>query len=280
MRSVIIFLSVLLTAAQANAQFLKLDKPVFSGMYFQWGYNRDWYSKSDIHFSNGNKYDFTIYDVVAKDKPDFSTFKEHPLDITIPQNSYRIGVYLNKKHTHAIELNYDHAKYVQVDHQTLRMKGHINGKPVDVDTNLGNYVVHVEHTNGANFYQINYVGMSEIWHNKNKNRPWATAVWKAGGGIVIPKSFIILFYQKLDNKFHVAGYMFSGELGSRFYPFKNLFLEATVKGGYANYLNSLAVGDDGRISHSFWFGEVIGCVGYDMSFGFLKKKNKAPVQPE
>lgn len=276
MRRLALFLLVFISAFQTNAQLLKLEKPVFSGMYFQWGYNRDWYTKSDIHFSNGDKYDFTIYDVVATDRPDLSTFVQHPLDITIPQNSYRIGVYLNKKHTHAIELNYDHAKYVQVDGQTLRMKGHINGKPVDVDTNLGNYVVHVEHTNGANFYQINYVGQAEIWHNKKKNRPWATAVWKAGGGIVIPKSFIILFYEKLDNKFTVAGYVFSAEVGTRFYPFKNFFLEATVKGGYANYLNALAIGD-GKISHDFGFAEVIGCVGYDMSLGFLKKKKKAQV---
>lgn len=245
-------------------------------MYFQWGYNRDWYTKSDIRFKDGDKYDFTIYDVVAKDQPDFDYFKEHPLDITIPQNSYRIGVYLNKQRTHAIEINYDHAKYVQVDNQTLLMKGHINGEAVNEYRNMGHYYVHMEHTNGANFYHLNYVGQTEIWHNHKKNRPWATAVWKAGGGVVIPKSFVILFYEKLDNKFSVAGYIFSGEAGVRFYPFKNFFLEATGKGGYANYVNALSVGT-GHMSHDFWYGEVIGLVGYDINLGFLQKKDKPAV---
>lgn len=263
-----------LFALPAKAQFLKFEKPKFSGIYFQWGYNRDWYSKSDIRLRDGDNYDFTIYDVRAKDKPDFDYFKEKPWDITIPQNSYRIGVYLNEKHTHAIEINYDHAKYVQVDSQTVRMKGHAYGNTFDTDTNLLAYIVHVEHTNGANFYHLNYVGQTEILHNHKKNRPWATAVWKAGAGVVIPKSFIILFYEKLDNRFKVAGYIFSGEVGVRFYPIKNFFLEATAKGGYANYVNALGIGS-GRVSHDFWYGEVVGLIGYDMSLGFLRKKKPA-----
>ncbi len=273
MRRYIILIALLLSGQAADAQFLKLKKPRFSGIYFQWGYNRDWYTKSDVHFKDGDKYDFTVYDMVAKDKPDFSYYKKNPWDITIPQNSYRIGVYLNKQHTHAIEVNYDHAKYVQVDNQTLRVKGRIDGKQVDEDMNLGHYFVHLEHTNGANFYHLNYVGQTEIWHNKKKNRPWATAVWKAGGGVVIPKSFVILFYEKLDNKFSVAGYIFSGEAGVRFYPFKNFFLEATAKGGYANYVNALGIGT-GRISHDFWYGEVVGLIGYDINLNFLQKKDK------
>ena len=80
-------LLMLLLSISAEAQLFKLSKPQFGGMYFQWGYNRDWYTKSDIHFRDGSNYDFVIYDVVAKDKPDFSYWKEHPLDITIPQKA-------------------------------------------------------------------------------------------------------------------------------------------------------------------------------------------------
>lgn len=279
MRRILVFAVCLLLVSDVSAQFLKFQKPSFNGIYFQWGYNRDWYTKSDIHISNGSNYDFTIYDVQALDKPDFSAFKNNPLDITIPQNSYRIGVYLNKKRTHAIEINYDHAKWVQIDKQTLRMKGVFDGKQVDEDVFLGNYLVHVEHTNGANFYQLNYVGQTELLHNEKKNSPRATAIWKIGGGVVIPKSFIILDYQKLDNKFKIAGYVFSFEAGTRFYPLKNLFLEATVKGGYANYLNALALGG-GRISHDFGFVEIIGMVGYDMSLNFLRKKKVQPAATE
>ena len=38
-----------------------------SRLMFHWGWNRANYSKSDIHLK-GNNYDFTLHDVVAKDR--------------------------------------------------------------------------------------------------------------------------------------------------------------------------------------------------------------------
>lgn len=270
MRKVLLAVIIIATAIQANAQFLKFEKPSYNGFYFQWGYNRDIYSKSDIQFK-GSNYDFTIYDVRAKDQPDFAAFRNNPLDITIPQNSYRLGFYLNKDRTHAIEINYDHAKYVMRDYETLRVKGQIYGNPIDKDTFVHRYFAHVDHTNGANFYMLNYVGQKEILTGKTTGRRMATVLWKLGGGVVIPRSDVIVLGKQLDNKFHVAGYVFGAEAGLRFYPLKNLFMEATVKGGFANYLNSLGVGD-GKLSHHFFFGEVIGMVGYDINIGMKKKR--------
>ncbi len=241
----------------------KLQKPVLSGMYLQWGYNRDWYTRSDLHFSNGSQYNFTLLNAKAKDKPDFSGFWDTPLDITIPQNSFRIGLYLNKAQTHAIEINFDHAKYVVEDYQTLRLQGTINGERFDVDTLITPYFVHLEHTNGANFYHLNYVGQQELY--RNKKRKIASAVYKAGAGIVVPKSDVTIMGQRLDNKFTVAGYIISAEAGVRFYPFRNFFLEATGKGGYANYLNALTVAG-GKARHHFGYVEVIGLIGYDIHF--------------
>jgi hypothetical protein len=40
--------------------------------YFSWGYNLDWYTKSDIHFSDSRRdgnYDFVIKDAKAEDRP-------------------------------------------------------------------------------------------------------------------------------------------------------------------------------------------------------------------
>lgn len=272
MRNLLLLTACLLLTIPGQAQIFR-DLSA-SGIYLQWGYNRDWYTKSDIRVYDGKRYDFTIYDVVAKDKPDFSYYRQHPADITIPQNSYRIGLYLNKKRTHAIEINYDHAKYVQVDGQTLHMRGVFDGKYVNADTNLGNFLVHIEHTNGANFYHLNYMGMHELGHFNKRPQTRAYAIWRAGAGVVIPKSFVVINYQKLDNKFHVAGYIISSELGSRFYPFRNFFLEATAKGGFANYLDALAIGD-GRVSHHFWYGEVVGTFGFDLNFDRRWKKQAA-----
>ena len=256
-----------------QAQFKSfVKKPQFSGIYLQWGYNRDVFSKSSIRFTNGNKYDFTVHDAVAHDQPNFEAFHKTPLDITIPQNSFRIGVYLNKEHTHAIELNFDHAKYVVDSRQTLRVSGKLPGREIDKDTLIHPWFMSFEHTNGANFWIINYVGQHKLW--QGFKRMHASVIWKLGAGFVVPRSDVILFEKRTDNPFHFAGYVLGAESGFRFYPLKNLFLEATVKGGYADYRNVRTV-DGGRASHAFRYGEVIGLVGYDINF---KKKQKAQAE--
>lgn len=268
MKNIWLALCLLLTTGTAEAQLFR--KPIIYGMYLQWGYNRDKFSKSDIHFTKPGEYDFTIHDAVAHDKPDFEAFWEAPLDVTIPQNSFRIGFYLKPDKTHAIEINFDHAKYVVQDYQRVRMTGSIGDRQYDQDTTLIPYFMHFEHTNGANFYHINYVGQHILKYSK-KNFIRATAIWKAGAGIVVPKSDIILMGKRLDNRYHVSGYIVSGEAGIRYYPFKKFFLEATVKGGFANYLDVLTV-EGGKAHHKFTYGEVVGLIGYDINF---RKKRKA-----
>jgi hypothetical protein len=260
MRQALFFILLLFCVLPSFAQLAK--KPVFSGMYLQWGYNRDKFSKSTIHFWDEGKYDFTLHNVTASDKPDFEGFRTNPIDITIPQNSLRIGVYLNKERTHAIELNFDHAKYVMDHDQRVRMTGNLGGEHMDRDTMLVPWFVSFEHTNGANFTMINYVGQKEILHSSK--RRLATCIWKIGAGVVIPRSDVRFNYRRVDNRYHIAGYMAATEAGLRFYVLKNLFLEATAKAGYANFRNVLTVGD-GRASHSFYFGEVIGLLGYDIN---------------
>src|ERR1043166_3135987 len=64
-------------------------------IYGSWGYNRDWVSKSDIHFKNvsteanpvtkapNDSYDFTVYRATANDRPGFEgMLQKGP---TIPQ---------------------------------------------------------------------------------------------------------------------------------------------------------------------------------------------------
>ncbi len=242
--------------------------------YFQWGYNREKYSNSDIHFSGQieleNKtvkdYDFVIHQAEASDKPDFDALLKDPLQITIPQYSYRIGMFLNEKRNAAVELNFDHTKYVVNDWQTARVSGTIFGQTVDKDMLLNpDNFVHFEHTNGANFLQANYVRQWNLLENKAKNRPLLTAIGKIGAGIVIPKTDVTLWGKRLDNEFHIAGYVASAEAGVRYYPFQRFFLEATGKSGFANYTNVLTV-DSGKANHSFWYVEGLFLIGYEWTF--------------
>jgi hypothetical protein len=239
-------------------------KPQFNGMYFQWGYNREIYTRNDIRFQNGDAYDFTIHDVKGHDKPDFEGFWESPLDITIPQNSFRIGVYLNKQQSWAIELNFDHAKYVMPNDKSYYVSGHVAGVPLDKDTIVTRRFVGFEHTDGANFYHINYVHQKYLIEGPKFGR--LSYLLKGGAGIVLPRSDGRMMGERFDNKYHVAGYILSAEAGMRYYPLRNFFLELNLKGGFANYFDVRTVGG-GKAAHKFGYGEVIGLVGYDLLFG-------------
>jgi hypothetical protein len=226
--------------------------------YFSWGYNKDWFSKSDIHFKNSatNEYDFTLYGVTAKDRPGFNQILTS--DLSIPQYVYRLGYYSSKLKA-GIEINFDHAKYVMNQNQIAHLKGRISETYYDTDTVLSKEFVKFEHTNGANFLLLNFVKQHKFHETSNKKFS-AGGIIKAGCGIVIPKTDVTLFGERLDNKFHVAGYIFALETGFHLQMFRNFFLEPTVKGSFANYVNVLTVGE-GKANHHFFTLEAIFTAG-------------------
>ena len=63
----------------------------------------------------GDGNNFTLHDVKANDKPDFDSIARKPLEMLLPQYNYRIEFYLNPTHATAIEVNFDHIKYVVAD---------------------------------------------------------------------------------------------------------------------------------------------------------------------
>lgn len=249
------------------------SKPGKGTFYFSWGYNRDWYSKSDLHFKNtsgdynattGNydNYDFTIYDVKAKDRPGFRDILR--TDLTIPQYVYRLGYYFNDKHDLGVEINFDHAKYVMVGWQTLHVQGTIQGQHVDSMILVRpDSFLHFEHTDGANFLMINFVKRQRLLVSANK-KLWLSGIVKIGAGPVIPKTDVTLFGQRLNNRFHIAGYIAGVEAGIRIDAFEHFFLEYTGKGAFANYTNVLVIGA-GKAHHNFWVAENILTLGVQMA---------------
>lgn len=237
-------------------------------IYFSWGYNRDKFSKSDIHFYNpgelntvtGNydSYDFTIYDARAVDRPRLKDIFR--TDLTIPQYNYRLGYYFNNKKDIGIEINFDHTKYIMEDYQTLHVKGTINGTYIDQDTLIDpTTFLHFEHSDGANFLFVNFMKRQRLLVSKNKKH-WLSAVAKVGAGVVIPRTQISLWGQDLNNCFHIAGYGFGLDGGLRYDAFKHFFLEYTLKGCFTNYTNVLVIGE-GQAHHYFWTGENILVLG-------------------
>lgn len=248
----------------------KKHKKLLSGMYLQWGYNTEWYTKSNIHITMPGGTDFTLHKVSAHDRPDLDAIYKKPKDISIPQYNYRIGFYLNKSHTRALELNFDHAKYIVTDGQTAKVTGTINGKSANGDSVMNpiNFM-HFEHTDGANWLHVNYVQQHTLLTTKRKARPLISYVWKAGAGINIPRTDFTWKGDRFNNDFHIAGFNISAEAGLRVYPLKKFFIEASGKTGYVQYINALANSNalkGVRARHSFEYFELIGTIGYDINF--------------
>lgn len=229
--------------------------------YISWGYNLSWYSKSDIHFENSgtDNYDFTLYDLSAKDRrSDYNNFLKQ--DLTIPQYAYRLGYYFNDKRNFGVEINFDHTKYVMDNNQVAHLKGTIRGQSFDLDTLVGEEFLKFEHSDGANFMMLNFLKRKYVYNSLNKKH-WLSATFKGGAGIVIPKTKVRLFGEELDNEFHIGGYVAGLEIGLRYDLFKYFFVEPSVKGVFANYTDVLVIGT-GKAHHHFWAFETIGTFGF------------------
>lgn len=228
--------------------------------YISFGYNLDWYTKSDIHFYNtkGDNYDFTLYDVKAKDYPGIKNIFHQ--NITIPQYSYRFGYYLAKNRNWAIEINYDHTKYIAIADQKVRMKGHIHDAWFDTDTILHKDFIQYEHTNGANYFMLNAVRRLPILHSDN-NLHWLSTIIKAGAGPVVPRSDTYIFNNRRNEKYHVAGFVTGVDIGLRYDFLRRFHIETSGKFAYANYSRVFLYGDGNAKQHWYSF-EYIFTLGY------------------
>lgn len=268
MKKVLALFVTLMSLTNVNAQ--TKNKKLIHGMYLQWGYNVEWYTKSNIHFNLANGDKFILHKAKAHDKPDFDAIYKNPGEISIPQYSYRLGFYINPKRTKAIELNFDHIKYVVTRGQKVRVSGTIDNQSVNGDSVLNSRnFLHLEHTDGGNLLHVNYVQQNTLVNNKSNGRPIVNLLWKAGAGINIPRTDFTYHGDRFNNDFHIAGYNLSAEAGARVYPFRNFFIEATGKSGYVRYVNALANTKElkgNRVHHGFGYFELIATVGMDIKW--------------
>ena len=237
------------------------DKPhkQKGSFYFTWGYNKDWFSKSDLHFKNSgsNPYDFTLHKVRAEDRPNFDELFNK--DISIPQFIYRFGYYF-KNSKFGIEGSFDHAKYIMIQDQVVHITGTIHDVYLDKDTSLSRNFIQFEHTNGANFVMISLLWRDQLLVSRN-GKHILSGVIKPGAGIVIPQSDVSIMGVRQNNNYHVAGYIFGTEANLRYEPGKHFFIETGFKGVWANYIDVLAV-EEAKANHSFFAVEWIIGIGY------------------
>jgi hypothetical protein len=240
--ALIIFAVVAFVPSFLHAQ--QKEKKRKHEIYFSWGYNKEWYTHSNLQISQpelGNSY--TFQNISGHDHPgwDGQLFTK---PLSIPQYNYRIGYFFNEKKGLAFEINFDHTTYIFADNQRVHVKGTVNNKPYDghllfkendevspPDSSSSYYFLN----NGANFLLFNIV---KRWHfiSNKKETIQIDAFGKAGIGPVIPHVQNKFFNQpQNDAHFQLGGWNIGVEAAVRATFFKYIYLEYTNKLDYARY---------------------------------------------
>jgi hypothetical protein len=232
-------------------------------LYLNWSYNRDWYTKSDIHFKNNKSddYDFTFHDAVAHDHPSMHDFWKLN-NLTVPQYDLTVGYMFHDKNDLGIEVSWNHLKYVVDDYQAMRVSGEIRGFKFDRDTVVTPDFAHLQHTNGNNYLMVNLVKRHSLTAGRHVT---LSAVGKVGGGPMISYTISSIFTSHAEGPFHYEGWVAGASAGLRLELYRYFFLNTDFQGAYARYTNSYIGADRlGRVTHHFGSGQLIYGFGFNV----------------
>lgn len=269
------FFLLILFSFSGNQTFSQSEKLNKKGeIYAYWGWNRSWYSNSDIHF-NGDNYDFTLHDVVAKDRQTPFALNPyfHPGLFSIPQFNFRIGYFFHEKY--AISFGDDHMKYVMQQGLTSKISGEINnsgtkydGKYDNNDIILSRDFLTYEHTDGLNYLNIELERFDRIV-SISKIKTEINLKSLIGVGALMPKTNSKLLNYERKDEFHFAGYGLAAGVGLNFTFFKHFFIQTEYKVGFINMpdIRTTIFPNDLAQQH-FWFTQWNGVFG--ASFNLTK----------
>ncbi len=238
-----ILIILLLAATLPLTAQTKKTKNRKKEIYFSWGYNTESYTNSNVRVNqpalNNN---FTWVNVNGNDHRGWDHDFFHKA-LSIPQYNYRLGLFINRKRGLALEINFDHTKFIFSD-QTARLHGTLNGRQVDtlINFNAANgYFYYLN--NGANFLLFNLVKRWHLYADKSQNIKFDLLA-KAGVGPVIPhvqNGFFIdssagaLQQKPNDPHFQLGGWNVGAEAALRATFCKYIYLEYSNKVDYARY---------------------------------------------
>ncbi|MFV0536656.1 MAG: hypothetical protein ACK5M3_04695 [Dysgonomonas sp.] len=259
----------LLASIYVSIAFSQSEPAYKKGTFFAlWGWNRDVYTNSDIHFK-GNDYNFTLHKVKASDKQNkFSYHNYLQLDrITIPQTNLRIGYFI--KDNLAITLGVDHMKYVMDANQTVNIDGHV--KPgyesyvnSDGSIKLVPEFLQFEHTDGLNYINSEIEYYKNFYHNGILK---VNGLIGGGGGFLMPRSNVTMMGNERHDAFHLAGFGLSAKGGLDVNLWNLFFLRSEVKEGYINMPSIRTTKSSDDTAHqAFWFAEFTYTFGFNWHF--------------
>ncbi|MBI2259793.1 MAG: hypothetical protein HYU67_12965 [Flavobacteriia bacterium] len=275
---IVLFLFLTFSSVSQKKYRFKKDKRTTGkgSLWFYWGYNRTYYSKSDILF-NGTGYRFTLQNVTASDNPsnDISTYFNINTFV-VPQFNVRVGYYIKPKLS--ISLGYDHMKYLMDDKNNVLLTGHIDpgvdslwsgdydGKMITTDRNH----FHYENSNGLNYIRVELMRSLLLYQTKSQ---WfgLNANIALGTGILFTISDFN-FAQNFERYTQsVAGMGLSTHASLRFEFFKHFFIQPELSGGRMSIWKvKLRESDKNAYAkHSFWYFQHNITIG---GFFYLKSK--------
>lgn len=250
-------------------------------MYFYWGYNRSFYTKSDLHFQ-GPDYDFTLGQVVAKDRPtSFSLHYFAPQFLSVPQYVYRAGYYVSDRF--CVSLGSDHMKYVMQADQSVAVSGVVSntasakygGSYSGQQMVVAEDFLTFEHSDGLNLLTVDAEYLVPLF---SLGREKIKANWNvgAGGVFMITKTRVFVFGVGQDNAFHLSGLTAHAKTGPRVDFFNRFFIGFETKAGYAVLPWVLLNGKSQpqRADHKLGYLEYYGVAGVYFKF---KESNKRSV---
>ncbi len=238
-------------------------------VYFYWGWNREFFSKSDIHYT-GSNYDFTLKNVRAHDIPKKFDYKLYflPWNISIPQFNFRVGYYINNRYD--ISFGTDHMKYRTKDYQSITIDGTIQNSGTIYDGEYSNQKIEMtpslaqlEHSNGLNYVNVELRRSTRLYERKHLNIESRLGI---GSGIIYPKTASHLLNNPSNDEFHLAGYGLDLVGAIHFEFFKYLFIQLESKAGFIHLPDILTTPDkNDRASQAFFFNQ------YNWVFGLKYK---------
>lgn len=227
--------------------------------YINWGYNRSWYNRSDIHFT-GQGNDFMLYDVAATDRPsELSLDYINPAKWSVPQLNLRGGYFISDRYS--ISLGWDHMKYVATDFQEVRMYGYLDPTVVadplmkaNMESINSKYspeglyndltvemtpedFIHYEHTDGLNFVSTDIERYDPLWQCAKYNKLGMSMVTGVGAGAIIPRTDAHLFGSGNNHFWNFAGWGCSAKVGLQVSLTEHIYLQSDFKYGYLQMLN-------------------------------------------
>jgi hypothetical protein len=213
-------------------------------IYFSWGYNKEWYTNSNVSVSQpalGNSFTFT--NVKGVDHPGWENEQFFTKALSIPQYNYRLGYFIDRDKGWAVEINFDHTKWLFPNNQTVHIKGMIHNQPFVGQVNFADSIAGSDSSsyhylnNGANFLLFNVVKRWHIWANK-KQTILVDGLGKFGVGPVIPHVQVKYFDQpQNDPHFQIGGWNMGLEGDLKVTFFHYVYIEYANKVDYARYTN-------------------------------------------